>query len=725
MPSSRGKAASETEAQKRRRASTTGEGGEASSAAQRPPSTPAQRLRLIPPTPSREYTPSTPSLRLNPPRARSPIARGQRRSAPANMPPPKAPAQRAAPRPGVQTRRTAQEALQLMDEDRDDIEAVPYVSQMTQPPPEPPESSPIYPVGFLTDSEMVAFQQRQENYDRHRTPIFLGTPPERQKQTKARVPAMPTFDDDLIVNEEDEGIENTDKHSQHTKADKPQAGPSTREDPVMYTLYMTFLVDKVPRVHDEVRITAHTQTYALYSHEALALQEEEFLDHIHEAKQAATEWSLRKSISLSPPEIQACVKYKRQTAADKRWFNIYTFASYTVVVKELRRLHEQKKADLEIDICFKYCRLQAPPSSQQAAPLSQDLTTGGHIGGRGTVAPAAAPQRASATQRQLQQVEAENVLNPSQQGVEDLGVKWACTLTSCKNTGRICYFSSTAPRSHYPLEASDLAKWHLAIINDTSGRIDDKKPPPLLLTDLLKVDRASKKQQRGSTTSQSDTTSNAPISEANRSSNTHTAQNFYINTGGAGDSGVASIQRDIKALTDQISRQQRASTSYRAQSSTPAVYTPYNPPSSPVASTLHADVNDFISWMIQEFPAQEAEFYCARDLLLDHQVTISVIQCTKRPLEWDDYGVARGIGSLLTKNVKRWERTLYSTPSPPQAAVLPVRPSPHKDKGKGHVIESIERPLDSQAFIETQDDEEYPTQNDSLLEYEKDLDEVN
>lgn len=229
------------------------------------------------------------------------------------------------------------------------------------------------------------------------------------------------------------------------------------------------------------------------------------------------------------------------------------------------------------------------------------------------------------------------------------------------------------------------------MLHDTSNRITDKQPPPTLLNRLLKNELASKRQNRKSISQQLDTTT----SEAVRPHNAQTAQNFYINTSRGDDTKeVASIRRDLKALTDQISRQQRVSSS-RAPSA--SVY-PLNPPSSPIASTITGDVNDFVDWMIHEYPKEVENFNIARTILLEHQVTLSLIQSTKRPVEWDDYGIARGVGSIFAKNVKRWERSQNHTPSPSRSTRLPVRLSPFK--GKGRIIESIEEAIDSQAHIE-------------------------
>ena len=127
-------------------------------------------------------------------------------------------------------------------------------------------------------------------------------------------------------------------------------------------------------------------------------------------------------------------------------------------VEELTRFYEQGKDDLRVMLIYKYAYPTALPTSQQgriSAP--QSLAAGGYIGGRNNTPISENPTgRLTTTQRQVREVEAENIADPKQQQVEELALRWTCSLSTCSNRGRLCWWEEDNDLKHYTLQPPEL-----------------------------------------------------------------------------------------------------------------------------------------------------------------------------------------------------------------------------------------------------------------------------
>ena len=154
----------------------------------------------------------------------------------------------------------------------------------------------------------------------------------------------------------------------------------------------------------------------------------------------------------------------------------------------------------------------------------------------------------------------------------------------------------------------------------------------------------------------------------------------------------------------------------RAPASVRASITPCprnNIPSSPVAGDTAGNIDEFINWIKERRPSFAHGFEDTRRALLDQGISLDLVQSTKSPNEWKAYGIAPGLGIQLATYVKSWERSRninnsstrrVDTLSLSRRSRLPIRPSPIKNKGT-RIYRLLE---DTQAYMETQEDEEYP-----------------
>lgn len=210
-----------------------------------------------------------------------------------------------------------------------------------------------------------------------------------------------------------------------------------------YTVYVIFLVGKAPgpKGREEKKRCLHSETFSLNVEAALPLTSSRYQRLITPVHKEVQRWNTENGAFLGTPEVLAIPRYDRITKTAEIAFNLIDRDGWKPIAAELIRLYKQNKKNLRVDIEHKYKRPPAPPAlSQQPVPSQpQSLAAGGHIGGRDFAEVPLSTGRRSTTQQQLDSVEAENLTDPTQQGVEELGKQWICDLPSCSNYGAHCW----------------------------------------------------------------------------------------------------------------------------------------------------------------------------------------------------------------------------------------------------------------------------------------------
>jgi hypothetical protein len=700
--------------QKRPRASTNDETSQQESSIPPPippppaPSTP--RIRLRPPH-AGGVAPGS-ALKLNPPKPPQlpaptrPASRQASSSAGSMAPPTKLPKPMKPPasgvststRPGLQTRQTAIQALQEMGKIRS-----------TPPPPfrtsQLPSSLLMSPIATQA-SRRTTFFTDQVSKERQNTPErSQDSDDDEELAVHAPAPA-PT------------------RRRAPVPAPAPISAPAVQQDDsdtfeiVEYTIYVTFTLNKVsgPKGQQERRTCIHTETLVLNTDIALSLSAVVYSRLLGVIQTEVQAWNLEHSLVLGAPEITAIPKHSKLTKKDEISFSLTDSKGWKPIAKELIRFVKQNKSDLRVDVEFKYNRPIAISSSQRMATLSQpqSLTAGGHVGGRDFAqAPLTAPGRRTTTQRQLESVEAENLANPMQQAKEVLGTQWLCKVPSCINAGGHCWWEEHHPERHYTLTSTNVELWRAQIMKDQTGRFNTDEPPPKLKEILLK---ARNNQQRSMRRATSTTSIKYDCTSMNEIATPHHSTQVINVSAGNQDILTYFMKENslLKQRMDDLNGSIRG-VSYspfsRAPSSVPQAPPSYiNPPSSPISPTIPGNVDDFVDWLINKMPGEASKLQPARTLLHEHEISMQQIQATKDGREWKKYGIKIGAGWLLTRHIKEWERSQHRlhthTPEPPQARSLAVRPSPRKQRG-GVVYKTIEADTqDTQANIETMDEDE-------------------
>ena len=506
---------------------------------------------------------------------------------------------------------------------------------------------------------------------------------------------------------------------QATSTQPTQPDPPTTHEVYIYVI---FLIPKAKGTEGERKVV-HDITFEASTEEAPVLTQTQYSTFVDKVLAHAQAWGLSNGVSLINPDITATAKYERLGKASEMAFALTSADEWRPIAEQLLRFIKQNRKNIIVEVVFKY-RFPTVPLTSKPPPSSQpqSLADSGHLGGRDftqtpttTPAPTITPGRQTTTQQQVREVEAENSLLPLQNGIEWLGRQWLCTKTSCWHHGGHCWYPPTDPMLHYAVEPEEIERWYAQIQKDSSGRLTWKEPPPKLM-DVLRKNRENhlRREKRQSTSTKVDV--NTMISEASN------RELPVINVYAGNDMNNSALLRELKALKRTISGGSSSPSgpvSMTPQRSSTSIPYPPNPPSSPISSHLTADLHDFIVWLCQQRPADTEKFNEAYTVLEENSISMEQIQASKRPGDWDDLGIKPGVGWLLAKHIKRWEKTLHGpargyidTPrrshTPPQATTLAVRPSPRKQRGD-IVYQSVEvdtADIDTQADITTCDEDD-------------------
>ena len=562
------------------------------------------------------------------------------------------------------------------------------------------------PSDSLDPSELRLWQStpsRSTDTRRMRTDLFIG-PKETQEtqgtqeQEEFQVISPPTP-----------------KTTQSTQDIQNESKP-----PVKYTVYTILLIAKGGIGKQEDKMHLSVEEYELNDTSSYAFTAFHLCEQKDLVQEKALDWSVQNAQKLTPSEIIAIPKHGKWKKSDERSIPISTYEKWQYVVHELQRFDKQKKDSLSVDLIYKYTRLIGSSASQQSkSALSQNLTTSGQFNGKDlTKVSVTAPSTGSATQQQLQQLEAEYIKNPIDREKEEIGRKWTCKRTSCSNTGGMCWHDENDPTGkHYKLDEQHISLWHAYIASDSSHRLSTDKPPAVLIDRLKRIDKNTRKNELRAT-------AKADINPPQ----TDRIEGIHIHNHMGNDSRAAerteALERTVQELKALIRPQCQRPTPINAP------ITPHsrdNIPSSPIANDTTGDIDGFIDWIKQKRPDFTTQFEQARTTLLDQGISLDIIQRTKTPSEWKDYEIPAGIGMQLATEVKRWERYKYNinnrskyqarTPSPSQLSDLPVRLSPAKNRQT--VASNLVQ--DSQNFVETQGDEDCSNINTYKLSLESDL----
>jgi hypothetical protein len=428
------------------------------------------------------------------------------------------------------------------------------------------------------------------------------------------------------------------------------------------------------------------------------------------------EWNIKNSRQLGTPKVIARPLFNRLPNRDVMSYHVNTRNEWEPCIKAVQRFNEQGKTEIRVYLTYQYTYPTALPSSQQSQP-PQSLTAGGHIGGRGDIPLEASTGRLTTTQRQLRSIEAENSLDPKQQQIEELGVKWTCKIATCKNISKFCWWEQANEHKHYPLHWADLKTWVAQMLKDPSAtRITFETPPPNVYEQIIKDDKNDQRAKKKASAKATATVDVNTFTESSKAS----APIININTG-----GMESINA---LLTHVFTRDLPSSSGYTANArTTPAPSLPPEPSSSPISNGPNNTIDNYLDWLIDREPMLHQELEDTRTILLDKHIPLTFIHAYKHrsESEWEKLGITVGIGWRLSQNIKIWQRELHAEAqsrrthiphTPPRATSLAVRPSPHKNRGQ-----VIYQSRDPQEEVSTQDEEEYPGQNEIFTDNDDEL----
>jgi hypothetical protein len=390
-------------------------------------------------------------------------------------------------------------------------------------------------------------------------------------------------------------------------------------------------------------------------------------------QQKAMAWSMEHNQPLVLLNIIAVPLHEKSKKHGNLRFPVVDSVSWVYVDEKLEAYEKSGKKEPHVTLTYNYSRVQQTQASQARSSTSVPPSSQ-QLGGRDFSH--SQPRRGIPTTVQLQEMEEEHTVHPNQANTEALATKWTCTSGSCENASKICWYDSSDPSKHYPLNSSQILTWRAMVEKDTSGRLTIDTPPESIRSQLEKASKSAQKKKKGEASHQAANTATSILTPASRAENIH----VHVYNHSSSNNSKEVEDWDIQRLRDELKlREDRLKSTPSSRHST----TPYPQEalrSSPVALTRASQVEDYIEWLKLERPKFAHLFDEALKVLLDEGMSLDILQKMKRLEDWTALGIAKGVGVQIAENIKAWERatsehtsTLSATSRCPPSYNLPVR----------------------------------------------------